>query len=110
MNLSAGTNLHSYLPHDSSSSEDEEERFQREEEEKEERLLTRQHGEASETTSTNRNSKKRSHQTDAEIAQALMDKFVEGEFDKIELVYNRFKNAATQIVTTEQFFLNCMHS
>ncbi|WP_299547920.1 ATP synthase F1 subunit gamma [Seonamhaeicola sp.] len=39
----------------------------------------------------------------AEIAQYLMDKFVEGEFDKIELVYNRFKNAATQIVTTEQF-------
>ncbi|TYA74099.1 ATP synthase F1 subunit gamma [Seonamhaeicola marinus] len=39
----------------------------------------------------------------AAIAQALMDKFVAGEFDKIELVYNRFKNAATQIVTTEQF-------
>ena len=39
----------------------------------------------------------------AEIATMLMDKFVAGEFDKIELVYNRFKNAATQIVTTEQF-------
>ena len=39
----------------------------------------------------------------AEIAQMLMDKFVEGEFDKIELVYNKFKNAATQIVMTEQF-------
>ena len=39
----------------------------------------------------------------AEIAQLLMDKFVSGEFDKIEIVYNRFKNAATQIVTTEQF-------
>ncbi|TXE13029.1 ATP synthase F1 subunit gamma [Seonamhaeicola algicola] len=39
----------------------------------------------------------------AEIAQTLMDKFVEGQFDKIEIVYNRFKNAATQIVTTEQF-------
>ena len=39
----------------------------------------------------------------AEIAQSLMDKFVAGDFDKIELVYNRFKNAATQIVTTEQF-------
>lgn len=39
----------------------------------------------------------------AEIAQLLMDKFVAGEFDKIEIVYNRFKNAATQIVTTEQF-------
>ena len=39
----------------------------------------------------------------AEIAELLMDKFVEGEFDKIEIVYNKFKNAATQIVMTEQF-------
>jgi F-type H+-transporting ATPase subunit gamma len=39
----------------------------------------------------------------ASIAENLMEKFVEGDFDKIELVYNRFKNAATQIVTTEQF-------
>ncbi|WP_104735059.1 ATP synthase F1 subunit gamma [Hanstruepera ponticola] len=39
----------------------------------------------------------------AEIAQMLMDKFVEGEYDRIEIVYNRFKNAATQIVTREQF-------
>ena len=39
----------------------------------------------------------------AEIAQMLMDKFVAGDFDKIELVYNKFKNAATQIVITEQF-------
>ncbi|GAA4802673.1 ATP synthase F1 subunit gamma [Litoribaculum gwangyangense] len=39
----------------------------------------------------------------AEIAELLMDKFVSGEFDKIEIVYNKFKNAATQIVTTEQF-------
>ena len=39
----------------------------------------------------------------AEIAELLMDKFVEGDFDKIEIVYNKFKNAATQIVQTEQF-------
>ncbi|MBR9758284.1 MAG: ATP synthase F1 subunit gamma [Algicola sp.] len=39
----------------------------------------------------------------AEIAQTIMDKFVAGEFDKVEVVYNRFKNAATQIVMTEQF-------
>lgn len=39
----------------------------------------------------------------AEIAELLMDKFVAGDFDKIELVYNSFKNAATQIVMTEQF-------
>ena len=37
------------------------------------------------------------------IAQSLMDKFVTGQFDKIEIVYNKFKNAATQIVMTEQF-------
>ena len=39
----------------------------------------------------------------AVIAEMIMNKFVEGEFDKIELVYNKFKNAATQIVMTEQF-------
>ncbi|WP_299524290.1 ATP synthase F1 subunit gamma [Winogradskyella sp.] len=39
----------------------------------------------------------------AEIAQMIMDKFVEGDFDKVELIYNSFKNAATQIVMTEQF-------
>ena len=38
-----------------------------------------------------------------EIAEALIEKFVTGEYDKIELVYNQFKNAATQIVQTEQF-------
>ncbi|MDO1502228.1 ATP synthase F1 subunit gamma [Winogradskyella maritima] len=39
----------------------------------------------------------------AAIAERLMDMFVEGKFDKIEIVYNSFKNAATQIVMTEQF-------
>lgn len=39
----------------------------------------------------------------ADIAQILTDKFTSGEYDKIELVYNQFKNAATQIVQTEQF-------
>lgn len=39
----------------------------------------------------------------AEIAELLMEKFVQGDFDKIEIVYNKFKNAATQIVMTEQF-------
>jgi len=37
------------------------------------------------------------------IAEALMEKFVSGEFDKIVLVYNKFKNAATQIIMTEQY-------
>ena len=39
----------------------------------------------------------------AQIAEALMEKFVSGEFDKIVLVYNKFKNAATQIIMTEQY-------
>lgn len=39
----------------------------------------------------------------ASIAEDLMERFVTGEFDKIEIIYNKFKNAATQIVTTEQF-------
>ena len=39
----------------------------------------------------------------SEIAQILMDKFVAGDYDKIHIVYNHFKNAATQIIKTEQF-------
>lgn len=39
----------------------------------------------------------------AVIGQSLMDKFAAGEYDKIEVVYNHFKNAATQLVLTEQF-------
>ncbi|MES2486392.1 MAG: ATP synthase F1 subunit gamma [Bacteroidota bacterium] len=39
----------------------------------------------------------------AHVAQSLMERFVAGEYDKIEVVYNHFKNAATQIVLTEQF-------
>ncbi len=39
----------------------------------------------------------------AAIAEDLMIQFTEGTFDKIEIVYNQFKNAATQILTEEQF-------
>ncbi|WP_297690745.1 ATP synthase F1 subunit gamma [uncultured Eudoraea sp.] len=39
----------------------------------------------------------------ADIAEELMQLYTDGSYDKIELVYNKFKNAATQIVTTEQF-------
>lgn len=35
------------------------------------------------------------------IAQAAMDAFALKEYDRVDVVYNRFKNAATQIVTTE---------
>ncbi|MEB8346322.1 ATP synthase F1 subunit gamma [Flavobacteriaceae bacterium KMM 6898] len=37
------------------------------------------------------------------IAEDLMELFVKGSYDKIEIVYNKFKNAATQIVMVEQF-------
>jgi F-type H+-transporting ATPase subunit gamma len=39
----------------------------------------------------------------AQIAEVLTQKFVAGQYDRIELVYNQFKNAATQIIQTEQF-------
>ncbi|GIZ08021.1 ATP synthase F1 subunit gamma [Flavobacterium sp. UMI-01] len=39
----------------------------------------------------------------AAIADTLTQKFLSGEYDKIELIYNQFKNAATQLVQTEQF-------
>jgi F-type H+-transporting ATPase subunit gamma len=39
----------------------------------------------------------------AEIAEELMSLFADETYDQIELVYNRFKNAATQIITHEQF-------
>ncbi|MDX1471377.1 MAG: FoF1 ATP synthase subunit gamma, partial [Flavobacteriaceae bacterium] len=39
----------------------------------------------------------------ADIAELLMEKFVSGEVDKVVLVYNRFKNAATQDIMVEQF-------
>lgn len=43
------------------------------------------------------------YDNNAVIAQEIMDAFAKGDFDKVELVYNQFKNAATQIVQTEQF-------
>ena len=38
-----------------------------------------------------------------EIADVIMHKFSEKEYDEVVLVYNHFKNAATQIVTKEQY-------
>jgi F-type H+-transporting ATPase subunit gamma len=37
------------------------------------------------------------------IAESLMKKFVNEDFDKIDIIYNKFKNAATQVVVNEQF-------
>lgn len=39
----------------------------------------------------------------AGIAEKLMSLFADGTYDKIEIIYNQFKNAATQIAQVEQF-------
>ncbi len=39
----------------------------------------------------------------AKVAENIMDSFLEGNYDKVVLVYNQFKNAATQIVMSENF-------
>ena len=36
------------------------------------------------------------------ITEAIMQGFVDGKYDKVEVVYNQFRNAAVQILTTEQ--------
>ena len=43
------------------------------------------------------------YETVALMAQEVMDAFVDGEFDKVEIIYNEFKNAATQEVVIQQF-------
>ncbi len=37
------------------------------------------------------------------VAESLMSLFLDEKYDKIEIVYNSFKNAATQIIKSEQF-------
>jgi len=38
----------------------------------------------------------------APVAQKLMDAFTSGEFDKVVMVYNQFRNAAVQVTVEEQ--------
>ncbi|MAP55943.1 ATP synthase F1 subunit gamma [Altibacter sp.] len=44
-----------------------------------------------------------SFEATADIAEKLMELFANGSYDKIIIVYNHFKNAATQLVMKEQF-------
>ncbi len=37
------------------------------------------------------------------LSQMIMDLYLAGDYDHVDIVYNQFKNAATQILTTEQF-------
>jgi F-type H+-transporting ATPase subunit gamma len=39
----------------------------------------------------------------ARVAEVVMNSFTSGEFDKVELIYNQFKNAAVQNLTNEVF-------
>ena len=39
----------------------------------------------------------------SEIGESLMNDFTKREYDKVFLVYNQFKNAATQIIMTENY-------
>ncbi len=39
----------------------------------------------------------------ASVAEEVMKGFVSGDFDRVELIYNRFKNAAVQNLTNELF-------
>lgn len=44
-----------------------------------------------------------SFDTVASIAEYIMQEFRAGKYDKVEIVYNEFKNVATQILRVEQF-------
>jgi F-type H+-transporting ATPase subunit gamma len=39
----------------------------------------------------------------SKVAEDIMEQFVTAKYDKVVLVYNQFKNAATQIIMTENF-------
>lgn len=39
----------------------------------------------------------------ASVADMLMEQFCDKQWDKIEIIYNQFKNSLTQVLTTEQF-------
>lgn len=44
-----------------------------------------------------------SYENVAVIAEEITEKFLAGDYDQVRIVYNQFKNAATQIVMNEQY-------
>ena len=46
---------------------------------------------------------KPNYQDAADLAQELMDKFMKGEIQKVDLLYNHFKSTASQVLTHETF-------
>lgn len=55
------------------------------------------HGEA------NHMLEKLTYENASELALQLMELFTSGQFNRIDLIYNKFKNAASQILSAEQF-------
>ncbi len=43
-----------------------------------------------------------SFENTSKITESVMTAFAKGEYDRVELVYNQFRNASVQILTTEQ--------
>ena len=41
-------------------------------------------------------------QSVSKITESIMEGFLKGDYDRVEVVYNQFRNAAVQILTTEQ--------
>lgn len=39
----------------------------------------------------------------ASVATSIMEQFASGDYDRIEIIFNQFKNAAVQVLTDEQF-------
>ena len=46
---------------------------------------------------------KANYEDASKLASEIMNDYAEGKFDKIVFIYNKFKNAATQEITIEQF-------
>jgi F-type H+-transporting ATPase subunit gamma len=51
-----------------------------------------------------------SYQEAAKVASELMDLYVKGDIDEVDLIYNHFKSAGTQILTTETFLPIDLHA
>ena len=43
------------------------------------------------------------YENTADIASEIMEGYVAGKWDRVEIIYNQFKNAAVQLVQTEQY-------